>query len=127
MQVSTIHSEITRVLNINTDTVRFIIDKAHEFQMLGEATDDDSADGPDPAYAEIKATIDDLEPDQQVDLVGLMWLGRGDYSVDEWDSVIAAAGESWNERTAEYLIGTPMLADYLSEGLDQIESVTESD
>jgi Protein of unknown function (DUF3775) len=106
--------------NINVETVQFIIDKAHEFQMLGASKTDDSEEGPDPAYEELKATIDDLEPDQQVDLVSLMWLGRGDYSVDEWEKALAEAGASWNQRTAEYLIGTPLLADYLTDGLDQL-------
>lgn len=108
------------MLNINVDTVRFIIDKAHEFQMLGESGDPDVLDETDPSYEELKATIEDLEPDQQVNLVGLMWLGRGDFGVDEWATAVAEAGESWNERTAEYLIETPMLADYLTEGLDQL-------
>jgi hypothetical protein len=114
-------------LQINAETVRFIILKAREFQMLGESgeAETESPDERDPAYAEIKATVDDLEPDQQVDLVGLMWLGRGDYSVDEWDSAVAEAGESWNERTAEYLIGTPLLADYLSSGLEQLRLTSE--
>jgi hypothetical protein len=106
--------------NINADTVKFIIDKAHEFQMLGAAVSDDSTEGPDPAYAELKATIEDLEPDQQVSLVSLMWLGRGDYTLDEWNKALVDAGESWNERTADYLIGTPLLADYLSEGLENL-------
>lgn len=107
-------------LNISVATVQFIIDKAHEFQMLGESGSEDSDEGPDPAYEEIKTTIEDLEPDQQVDLVGLMWLGRGDYSLDEWDKALAYAQESANARTAEYLIGTPLLADYLSDGLEQL-------
>lgn len=114
-------------LNVNTDTVRFIIAKAQEFQMLGESggIEVESPDDRDPAYAEIRATIDDLDPDQQVDLVGLMWLGRGDYTIEEWDSALADAGDSWNERTAEYLIGTPLLADYLSLGLEQLGIVTD--
>ena len=74
----------------------------------------------DPTFQEVKAAIDDLEPDQQVTLVALMWLGRGDYSADEWDSAVAAAQDGWNERTAEYLLGTPMLADFLSEALDEL-------
>jgi hypothetical protein len=113
------------MLNINTETVEYIIDKAHEFQMLGENTADDSVEGDDPTYAELKTTIDDLEPDQQVDLVSLMWLGRGDYSVDEWESALEDARESWNNRTAEYLIGTPLLADYLTAGLDQLSDVPD--
>ena len=121
------------MLDLNPDTVFFIIDKAHEFHVKEEVTfpeeplspsDDwarqilaDHAD--DPSFAELKTTIDDLEPDQQVSLVALMWLGRGDYSLDEWEAALAQAGDSWNERTAEYLIGTPLLADYLTEGLEQ--------
>ena len=78
----------------------------------------DQAD--DPSYDEIKTTIDDLEPDQQVTLVTLMWVGRGDYSADEWEAAFAAAKDSWNRRTAEYLLGTPVLADYLAAGLDEL-------
>jgi hypothetical protein len=33
------------MLNLNVETVRFVIDKAHQFQMLGEAAADDSIDG----------------------------------------------------------------------------------
>ena len=51
-----------------------------------------------------------------------MWLGRGDYTLDEWDKALTDAGDSWNPRTAEYLIGTPLLADYLTEGLDQFDA-----
>jgi hypothetical protein len=121
-------------MDLNPDTVRFIIDKAREFHVKEEVTipeeplspsDDwarqilaDHAD--DPSYQEIKATIDDLEPDQQVTLVALMWLGRGDYAADEWDNAVENAQDSWNERTAEYLLGTPLVADYLSEGLDEL-------
>lgn len=113
------------MLNLNAETIRFIIDKAHEFQMLGEDAADGSIEERDPAYAELKATIDDLEPDQQVSLVSLMWLGRGDYAVDEWVRALADARASWNERTADYLIGTPLLADYLTEGLDQLDYAAE--
>ncbi len=108
------------MLNLNTETVRFIIDKAHEFQMLDADIGGDAEEEHDPAYAELKATIDDLEPDQQVSLVSLMWLGRGDYGVEEWPRALAAARERWNDRTAEYLIETPLLADYLTEALDQL-------
>jgi len=108
------------MLNVNPETVRFIIDKAHEFQMLDVEPEDDSAEGRDPSYAELKATIDDLEPDQQVDLITLMWVGRGDYRAEEWQHALADARDRWNERTAEYLIETPLLSDYLSEGLDRL-------
>ena len=58
-------------------------------------------------------------------LVALMWVGRGDYSLEEWEEALQFAEETWTENTAEYLIGTPLLADYLAEGLQQFE--TEAD
>jgi hypothetical protein len=80
----------------------------------------------DPYYQEIKTTVEDLEPDQQMTLVALMWVGRGDFSMDEWDDALKEAEENWNENTADYLIGTPMLSDYLAEAIDQLESQESS-
>jgi Protein of unknown function (DUF3775) len=121
-------------MELNPEIVRFIIDKAREFHVKEEVTIPEEPLSPsedwarqiladhvdDPTFQEIKTTIDDLEPDQQVTLVALMWLGRGDYSSDEWDAAIETAQDSWNERTAEYLLGTPLLSDYLSEGLNEL-------
>lgn len=121
-------------MDLNPDTVQFIIDKAREFHVKEGVTIPDEPLSPsedwarqvladhadDSVFQEIKSTIEDLEPDQQVTLVALMWVGRGDYSADEWDAAIAEAKDSWNTRTAEYLLGTPMVADFLSEGLDAL-------
>ena len=123
------------MLDLNSEIVEHIIERAHEYQTRDDARtleDEEEAslegleeesfhDVSDPVYLELKAAIDDLEPDQQVSLVALMWLGRGDYTLSEWDRALERAGESWNERTAEYLIRTPLLADYLSEGLQRFE------
>jgi len=123
------------MLDLNSEIVEHIIERAHEYQTHDDARtleDEEEAslegleeeslqDVSDPVFLELKAAIDDLEPDQQVSLVALMWLGRGDYTLSEWDRALERAGESWNERTAEYLIRTPLLADYLSEGLQVIE------
>ncbi|WJW76414.1 DUF3775 domain-containing protein [Thiohalobacter sp. IOR34] len=121
------------MLDINPETVCFIIAKAHEFHAKEQVvipeeplspSDDwalqvlaDHAD--DLTYRELKSTIDDLEPDQQATLVALMWLGRGDFGIDEWESALQQAQESLNECTLAYLIATPLLADYLQEGLFQ--------
>ena len=119
-------------LELNRDTVQFIIDKAHEFHSREEVTfpdEPESADedwlqqvstdySGDPYYQELKNTIEDLEPDQQIMLVSLMWVGRGDYSIDEWDDALKFAEETWTDHTADYLIGTSLLADYLGEGVE---------
>jgi len=62
--------------------------------------------------------VEDLEPDQLLELVALMWLGRGDYDAEQWDEACSAAQDRKTQRTAEYLISTPLVADYLEEGLD---------
>jgi len=125
-------------LELSHEIVSNIIDKAHEFNERDDVTplEDESEPaiddidwsgqmaarfGTDPFYQQLKTTIEDLEPDQQVSLVALMWLGRGDYSLDEWDEAIEHAEESWNDHSADYLIGTPLLPDYLADALEQIE------
>lgn len=117
-------------LEVNPDTVRFIIDKMRQFQVKEGVTFPDPSDdwsrqmladyADDPALAQIRETVEDLEQDQQVELVALSWVGRGDYGGDEWDEALEQARESWTERTADYLVGTPLLADFLEEGLEQL-------
>lgn len=127
-------------LELNRDIVRQIIDMAREFHTRDDVTFDEEPDvadeywsdqvseefGSDPYYQELKTGIEDLEPDQQISLVALTWLGRGDFSISEWKEALGTAEESWNDHTADYLIGTSLLADYLAEGLEQIDS-SESD
>ena len=123
------------MLDLNPDTICFLIDKAHEFhakeevvipEVPGSPTEDwalqvlaDHAD--DATFQEFKTTVADLDRDQQAQLVALLWLGRGDYEVDEWSEAVAEAGRMWNSRTAEYLIAHPLLADYLEEGLGLLD------
>lgn len=46
-----------------------------------------------------------------------MWIGRGDFDVADWPAAIAQARESRDDRLTDYLIGTPLLGDYLEEAL----------
>jgi hypothetical protein len=71
-------------------------------------------------FQEFKATMEDLEPDQQQEVVALMWVGREEFDAAEWDAAVAEARAEWTENTAEYLIAHPQLADYLREGLDAL-------
>jgi hypothetical protein len=119
------------MLDLNPETVCWIITKAHEFHAKEEVVIPEQPTSPaddwgrqvladhadDWTYQELKTTIEDLEPDQQVTLVALMWLGRGDYEIDEWDSALEEAESRRTRHTADYLIATPMVADYLDEGL----------
>jgi hypothetical protein len=60
-----------------------------------------------------------LTEEEQIDLVALMRLGRGDGALDEWDDLRREAAEGRNGRTARYLLGEPLLSDYLAAGLDE--------
>lgn len=121
-------------LAISPEKVCFLIVKARAFDVKDIATDIGNAsnasddgmvavleDGrEDPVIEEITRFIAALNEDEQVDLVTLAWLGRGDGSVADWDDLRAEASRVHNERTAQYLIGMPLLADYLEEGLSQL-------
>jgi hypothetical protein len=119
------------MLEVSPETVCFFIDKAREFHAKEEVVIPDMPDSPaedwglqvladhaeDSTLQEFKSTFDDLEPDQQQQVVALLWMGRGDFGVDEWEVAVDEARENWTNETAEYLIAHPMLADYLLEGL----------
>lgn len=81
-------------------------------QMLADHKDNTS-------YDEFAAAIDELDADQQQEVVALLWLGRGDYTLEEWGGIVKQAKEQWSPETAQYLIGHPLLADELREGLEQ--------
>jgi hypothetical protein len=67
-----------------------------------------------------------MNEDEQLDLVTLMWLGRGDGDVEEWDDLRARAVEARSEyksarrETVQYLLGEPMLGDLLADGMDEL-------
>lgn len=74
----------------------------------------------DLSKAELAGKIDDLEPDQQAELVALMWIGRGDMEPEEWDSAVALAVERRDSSTAEYLLSHPQVAEHWDEALDRL-------
>jgi hypothetical protein len=122
------------MLELNPDTVNVLINKAHVFHgkegvinpeettsSSGNLASDIFTDRrEDTTFQQFKVLVDDLEPDQQVALVALMWIGRGDFEPEEWDAAREQAQDQWTPHTAEYLISTPMLADYLEEGLNAL-------
>ena len=123
----------TPSLSISPEKVCFFVVKAREFDVKDVVTDPDSGSNPtddamiavledhpdDPTYQELRSFIGALTEDEQIDLVALTWLGRGDGTIDEWDDLRREAARLHNKRTAAYLLAKPMLADHLQEGLSQ--------
>jgi hypothetical protein len=121
-------------LTISPEKVFFVIVKAREFDAKDEVTDPDPGSNPsddkdaailedhsdDPVVEELTSLINSLSEDEQIDLVALAWLGRDDYSAEDWTEVRAEAARAHNNRTARYLLGIPLLGDFLEEGLSQL-------
>jgi len=126
-------SSDTPTLSISREKVCFIVVKAREFDVKDLPTfPDDGSDPPDdemrsvledrpddPVRQELAAFIGALNFDEQVDLVTLMWMGRGDGALANWDELRDIACQEHNRWTARYLLGNPVLGDHLAEGLAQ--------
>jgi Protein of unknown function (DUF3775) len=120
-------------LAISAEKVGFLIEKIREYDVKEAASDPDSGsngaddnmidvledNGDDPVAREITGFINAVSEDEQIDLVALMRLGRGDGSLEEWNELRREAAEGRNGRTASYLLGEPLVSDYLAEGLDE--------
>jgi uncharacterized protein DUF3775 len=120
-------------LTISAAKVAAILAKARQFDVKDVVTDPDSSSNAsddamlsvledhrdDPVRTELTAIIRGLNEDEQIDLVALTWLGRGDGELDDWDEIRAEASRAHNKRTAKYLLGIPLLGDLLEEGLTQ--------
>jgi hypothetical protein len=127
-------AEDAQTLTISPEKVCFVIIKAKEFDAKDEVTEPDPGSNPsddkgiavleehedDPVVEELTSFINSLSEDEQIDLVTLAWLGRDDYSASDWPTVREEAERAHNERTAEYLIGMPLVGDFLEEGLSML-------
>ncbi|CAO3425283.1 DUF3775 domain-containing protein [Azospirillum endophyticum] len=121
-------------LNIGLQKLCYLIVKAREFDVKVAPSDLDEGSNPsddgmravledysdDPTLTELKDAIDGLDEDEVVDVIALVWLGRGDFTRDEWAEAQALARERHTGRSADYLTGIPNLGDCLEEGAVQL-------
>ena len=128
--------EVDAMLEIAPEKVAHIIVKAREYDSKVAAWDDtsrsgDAEDDPssiledftnDPTRVELAAFIDRLNVDEQVHLVALAWIGRA-FSTEEFDEAVQTARDERINWTSRYLLGMPLLADYLEEGLGLVGNV----
>lgn len=124
--------ETSDQLTISPEQAFFIIVKAREFDEQVESADPDSGSNPaddrevdvleegadNPVQQELEEALDALNVDEQLDLIALTWLGRGEYS--SFAEAREEASDMRDKHITEYLIGTPKLGDFLEEGLAQI-------
>jgi hypothetical protein len=118
-------------LNLPLDKLGFIILKAREYDVKESDSDPDEGSNPiddgqtdvltdkqdDPVREELLGAIRAMNDDERMRLVALAWLGRGTYDIGEWKEAVTTAKSEHSRRAAEYLLGLPLLGDYLEDGL----------
>lgn len=117
-------------LQIAPEKVGWLILKARAFDAKvspsvtpdAESEDDESEfvenRNDDPDVAEIVGFVRALNEDEETDLVALAWIGRGSFDLEDWEDARRTAQQERTTRTERYLLGMPLLADYLAEGLE---------
>ena len=120
------------MLTISPETVCRIAARSREFDAkvaasVSDPGSNDTDDGQvraltdyagDATYQELATAIADLNVDEQLDLIALAWIGRGDFT--DWYEARAQAGQVTDRRMPEYLTGMPLLSSYLEDALDQL-------
>ncbi|HVM78631.1 MAG TPA: DUF3775 domain-containing protein [Stellaceae bacterium] len=121
-------------LEISGEKVCYIITKAREYDVKVDPVESEPGSNPaddaerevledfadDATAAELKEAIDDLNDDEVVDLIAMIWVGRGDFRPEEWKEAKALARERHRRHSADYLMGIPTLADFIEEGFSQL-------
>jgi hypothetical protein len=82
--------------------------------MLASSPDDTTED-------EFRDVIAGLNEDERLDLIALVYIGRGDLEPEEWGGAVRLAREREEANsisTVDWLLGIPNLADLWDEGLN---------
>lgn len=69
---------------------------------------------------ELTAFIQSLNQDEQASLVALLWIGRETFDPEDLEEAIATARDEATTPTEEYVLGEPLLSDYLESGLEKL-------
>jgi hypothetical protein len=117
-------------LGISLEAVAAIVDAARAVQegeesgaLAREEEDEEGLDAEDDENMDedaLRAFIADLNEDEQASLIALAWIGRGDYSGEEFEEARGLAKERNIRDAGEYLLGIDMLGDMLEEGLSEL-------
>ncbi|HEX5380053.1 MAG TPA: DUF3775 domain-containing protein [Phenylobacterium sp.] len=121
-------------LTLRPDTAFYILLKAREFHAKVEEVDPDEGSNPaddknvdvlefnpgDAVEEEVASAIGDLNEDELMDLIALVWVGRGDFTLDEWQEAREDARRIDRTQVAHYVLGLPMVSDALEDALSQL-------
>ncbi len=121
------------MLEIAPEKVAHVIIKAREYDAKVAAMNPDDGSGSDGepidvleempgdlARPELVSFINALNEDEQAHLVALAWVGRGTFEPDEFNEAVDTARQERVNSTAQYLLGIPLLSNYLEDGLEKL-------
>ena len=120
-------------LRINSDKVCGFLEFSRE--LAGKVPDTTGGDGTeigddsplhlaieeskdDPTREQMVEFINGLNIEEQEDLLALIFIGRGDYDYEDWESAVAEARDRITDGDPDFMIGSPGLPEYLGEALD---------
>ncbi|SFR55861.1 Protein of unknown function [Yoonia tamlensis] len=72
------------------------------------------------AENEFDGFVNRLALDEQIALVAVFWIGRGSFDASELQEALRTANEEATTPTADYLKGSPHLADHLESGMEAL-------
>src|SRR5437763_9094386 len=119
-------------LRISSEKVCALIETARELAGIVPSTAGDrTTNGDDSRLATMESDPDNndrrreavefiagLNVEEQTDLLALIWLGRGDYEIDDWDEALTEAEARIAAKDPDYLIGDAALPEYIGDGLE---------
>jgi hypothetical protein len=122
------------MLNIPLATLAAIITKARDYDVKVAPVEPDPGSDPaddgdgaipsdyadDPTGEELAEVIGSLNDDEREELVALLWIGRGDFDKEEWTEALTQAHSELDRPAAEYLMGEPLLGDFLEEAISDL-------
>ena len=117
-------------LTTGLETICRIILRAREYEALVPETDPDEGsnasddgeidaledDGENPSETELRAIVDDLADDEQVEVIALAMVGRGDFDAAEWAEALEAATDEI-DAAADWMLEQPTFSTDLEAGL----------
>ncbi len=120
-------------LRISSEKVCYLVVKAREFDVQDVNADPDSGSNQsddrmidvleehadNPVVEEIRTFVAEMDEDEKADLIALMQLGRGDGTFEDWEALRDQGIREHGDRVAAYLMGHPLVSDYLEEALSQ--------
>lgn len=120
-------------LRINSDKVCEFLEAAREVAGKVPATSGDQTStgddsplafmeddgGRDPVRQQMIEFVAGLNVEEQTDLLALIFLGRGDFSLSEWDEALREASDRIAAGDPRYMIGERALPGYLEEALEK--------